>query len=114
MNVYVDDELIFSLSDDQKKVLEYGIVSSQLDSDIKRRLKWIILDQHFGRRYQDLRAEWEPKLIAKGATSLPTDPIAFCQLAWQDPDYKSASQKAAERQNLLQSGNPQADGLSNI
>lgn len=101
MDVYLDNELLFSISDDQQSILKHSIKSDILVSEIKRRLQWCI-DEPIKQRYREMRAEWEPILIQRGATSLPTDMIAFSKLAMQQPDYKDAATKIAEQEAAKQ------------
>lgn len=87
MKISVNDKELFTISETQKKVMCNDIFSNELDKDLKRRLSYSLVhkyDQCFDR----LKKEWEPKLIARGVKSLPTDKNEFAQLVFSQADYK--------------------------
>lgn len=88
MKISVDDQEIFTLSEIQKKVIQNDIPSTIFDQDMKRRLKWVLLDEKYSNCFNRLKKEWEPKLVAKGISSIPSDPDAFASLVFSQPDYK--------------------------
>ena len=96
MDIFVDNEKIFSLSEDELKILQFGITKDMISSDIKRRLNWVIRDQHLTYRFREMKQEWESILIQRGAKSLPTDMVEYSKLVIQQPDYKDADAKQAE------------------
>ena len=96
MKISVDDQELFTLSETQKKVIQNDIPSEIFDADMKRRLKWILVDEKYQKCLERLRKEWEPKLIAEGYTMLPTDSDAFAELIFARPDYKNRSQREAQ------------------
>lgn len=95
MQIKVDDELIFELSEIQKKVIQNDIPSEIFDEDMKRRLKWILFDEKYSRCFDRLKKEWEPKLIASGYKQLPFDPDEFAELVFSQPNYMNRSQREA-------------------
>jgi len=102
MKVAVDCECSgcdFEITETQKDVICNDIKREDFDCDMKRRLKWI-LDHKYTRCYGRLKKEWEPKLIARGAESLPTDPDAFAQLVFSQPDYKDRSTRDLEAEQV--------------
>jgi len=94
MKVNVDGEELFELSETQKKVIANDIPDEILDSDLKRRLQGILMHK-YERCFERLKKEWEPKL-SKRMPSIPTDPEAFAQLVFSQPEYRSRSQREAE------------------
>jgi len=103
MKVLCDGVEVVSLSDNQKKVLAYNIPSDALDADLKRRVAWV-LNHKYEQAMKNFRAEWEPKLKADGAKSLPCGDEDFCALVFSRADYKDrsardAAQKLADRQS---------------
>jgi len=98
MDIFLDNEKVFSLSDDEIKILQYGIPKEMLIDDIKRRLSWVIRDQHLKGRSREMRQEWEQKLVERGATTLPVDAVEFSKLVFSQPDYKDADAKIADAQ----------------
>lgn len=96
MKVSVDDQELFTLSDIQKQVIQNDILSEIFDEDMKRRLKWVLLDEKYRKCFERLKQEWEPKLAAAGAKSIPTDPEEFAKLIFASPDYKNRSAREAD------------------
>lgn len=97
MKISVNDVELFSLNDIQKQILAYEIPNEILEDDLKRRLNWI-LSHKIDEVYKSLRSQWEPKLIAEGAKSLPTDKEEFASLVFAHPDYKDRSARELEAQ----------------
>ena len=91
---------LFELTETQKKVIQNEIQSEILDSDMKRRLEWVLMHK-YERCFDKLKKEWEPKLIADGAKSLPTDRDAFSALVFGHKDYKDRSAREAEAKAKL-------------
>jgi len=90
MKIKVDNEDLFEITEIQKKVLKNDIKSENFEEDIKRRIFYII-NHKYEQCFKRLKAEWEPKLAARGAESLPTDKDAFAQLVFSQEDYKDRS-----------------------
>lgn len=95
MDIFLDNEKVFSISDDEAKIMKHSVLSENFIEDLKRRLKWVV-GEHIAQRTREIKMEWEQRLIERGAKSLPTDPVEFCKMALCQPDYKDASQKSAE------------------
>jgi hypothetical protein len=91
MKVSVNDEKLFELNDIQKKVIMNDIPEEIFHEDMCRRLEYI-LTHKYERCFERLKAEWEPKL-SKRMASLPTNPEAFAELVFIQPDYKNRSQR---------------------
>ena len=91
MKVSVNDIELFTLSEIQKKVIQNDIPSEIFEEDMKRRLKWVIIDEKYSKCMARLRKEWEPKLKAQGAASITTNDDEFASLVFNHPDYKSRS-----------------------
>lgn len=92
MKITVDGQQVLELTETQKKVIKNDINEDLFNEDMKRRVKWV-LEHKYERCYERLRKEWEPKLIAKGAASLPTDKDAFAQLVFSQPEYQDRKQR---------------------
>ncbi|MEK7112990.1 MAG: hypothetical protein AAB875_06790, partial [Patescibacteria group bacterium] len=101
MKVTVDNQDLFTLSDFQKKVIQNDIPSEIFDADMKRRLQYI-LEHKYERCMERLRTEWEPKLKAAGAPSIPTDDQTFAQLVFARHDYKDRSERDADPRVVTQ------------
>lgn len=98
MKVSVDcacSDKLFELNDVQKKVIANDIPSEILDEDMKRRLHYI-LNHKYNRCFKRLKDEWEPKLAAAGVASIPTNPDAFAELVFSQPEYRDRSQREEE------------------
>ena len=96
MKISVDDQELFSLSETQKKVIKNDIKTEIFESDMKRRLHYI-LTHKYEHCFRRLKEEWEPKLRANGVKMIPTDPDEFAELVFAQPNYKNRSQR--EREN---------------
>jgi len=95
MKISVNDKELYTLSETQKKVICNDIPMEILDEDMKRRLKWVLMHK-YERCFARLKAEWEPKLVANGVASIPTDKDAFAQLVFEQPEYKDRSIREKE------------------
>ncbi len=95
MKISVNDVELFTLSDIQKQVISNDIPSEVLDSDLQRRLIYILMHK-YERCFDRLKKEWEPKLVANGVTSVPTDKDAYATLVFGQPNYRDRSARDAE------------------
>ncbi len=95
MKISVNDVELYTLTDLQKQVIENDIPSEILDRDLQRRLNWVLMHK-YERCFDRLKKEWEPKLVANGVTSVPTDKDAFAQLVFGQPNYRDRSARDAE------------------
>lgn len=87
MKISVDDQELFTLSEIESKVIKNDISRDIFDTDMKRRLQWALMHKH-EQCFERLKKEWEPKLAANGVKMIPTDPEAFAELVFSQPDYK--------------------------
>lgn len=95
MKISVNDQELFTISATQEKVIKDYINSDIYENDMKRRITWVINEIH-KEAFKRLRDTWEPKLIANGVTSIPTDKDALAQLIFSQPDYKDRSARELE------------------
>jgi len=95
MKVKVDNEEVLELTETMKNVIKHDINEDIFDEDMKRRVKWV-LTHKCEQCFQRLKQEWEPKLAAKGVAMLPTDPDAFAQLVFAQPEYKGRKERDIE------------------
>lgn len=102
MKISVNDQELFTLSDIQKQVIKNDIPTEIFDADMNRRLQYILMHK-YEECFKSLKAEWDPKLIANGVTMVPTDPDAYAQLVFAQPNYKdrSARESAVPNSELL-------------
>lgn len=87
MKISVNDSELYTLSEVQKQVIKNDVHSDIFDADMNRRLQWVLThkyEQCFGR----LKKEWDTKLLANGVAMMPTDPDAYAQLVFSQPNYK--------------------------
>lgn len=104
MKISVDDQELFTLSELQKQVIQNDIPSEIFDEDMKRRLKWVLVDEKYAKGFMRLKKEWvddldaqgQSKLARNGITSIPTNPDDLAQLIFSQPNYKNRSQRDAE------------------
>ena len=95
MKISVNDIELFTLTDIQKQVIENDIPTEVLDEDLKRRLQYILMHK-YEQCFDRLKKEWEPKLVANGVTSVPTDKDAYATLVFAQPNYRDRSTRDAE------------------
>ena len=92
MKISVNDQHLFTLSETQKKVIKNDILEDIFDDDMKRRLEWV-LTHKYERCFERLKKEWDQKLAAKGVSMIPTNPDAYAELVFSQPEYKNRSQR---------------------
>lgn len=69
------------------------------DRLLASRMAWI-LQHKYDRCYERLQLEWLPKLEARNITEVPTDPSAFAELVFSQPDYKDRETRDRENPDL--------------
>jgi len=94
MKISVDGQELFTLSDVQKKVIQNDILLNDFDSDMKRRLEYVLMHK-YECCFERLKAEWMPKLASR-MQSVPTNADQLASLIFSQPDYKNRSQREAE------------------
>jgi|SRR5712671_2101721 len=92
MKISVDSQELYTLSETQKNVIKNDIHEDIFDADMKRRL-YYILHHKYEQCFMRLKAEWEPKLKAKGIAMLPTDEEAFATLVFSQPEYQDRKKR---------------------
>ena len=99
MKISINDVELLTLSETQKNVIKNDIHADIFDEDMSRRIAYIIMHK-YENCFDRLKKEWEPKLIAEGADSLPTDKDKFSELVFAHPDYKSRSARSAVKDTI--------------
>jgi hypothetical protein len=94
MKISVNDEVLFTLTETQKQVIQNDVHGDIFDEDMKRRLQWV-LTHKYEQCYKRLKDEWEPKLRSR-INAQPTDPDLFAQLIFSQPDYRDRKRKDDE------------------
>lgn len=87
MKILIDGVELLTLTETQKKVIQSGLGAEIFDNEIKRILKWILLDQRYQLSFNALRDEWIEKL-SKRYTTIPTNQDELAKLIFSQPDYK--------------------------
>jgi len=87
VKISVNDQELFTLSETQQQVIKNDIPEELFDTDMKRRLQWILMHK-YEECFKDLKKEWDPKLAANGIDMIPTDPDKYAQLVFAQPNYK--------------------------
>jgi len=87
MKISVEDKELFTLSETQKKVIKDNINEDIFDEYARQKLQYILMHK-YERCFERLKKEWEPKL-AKRMGSIPTNPDAFANIVFSQPDYKN-------------------------
>ncbi len=99
MKISVNDQELFTLSELQKTVIKNNVPSEIFEEDMKRRVQWILMHK-YEECFKELKAEWDDKLRINGVAMIPTDPDAYAQLVFSQPNYKDRS--AREIENISQ------------
>lgn len=107
MKIQVNGQEIFELSETQKKVIQNDIPSEIFEEDIKRRLRWVIMDEKYQKCFKRLKDEWTSpdadgmsKLERNGVSSIPTNTDALAELIFAQPNYKNRSTREIEAAEL--------------
>lgn len=95
MKISVDGVEVFTLSDTQKKVICNDIPHPLFEEDMKRRINYIIMHK-YEQCFKRLKEEWDSKLAANGVSMIPTDPEAYAQLVFKQPNYKCRATRDSE------------------
>lgn len=96
MKISVDDKECFSLTEIQKQVIMNDIHEDEFESDMKRRLEYILMHK-YERCFERLKKEWDVKLQSR-VESVPTNPEAYANLVLSQPDYKCRKTRELESQ----------------
>ena len=91
MKISVDDQEIFTLNETKKKVIMNDIHEDIFDSDMKRRIEYILMHK-YEECFKRLKSEWDVKL-SKTHDLIPTDPDKYAELVFSQADYKSRAQR---------------------
>lgn len=100
MKISVDGVDLFELSAIQEQVIQDNVPSEIFNADMKRRLQWVLMHK-YEECFQSLKNQWDTQLAANGITMIPTDPDAYAQLVFSQPNYKNRSQRDAEGGGII-------------
>ncbi len=95
MKIQVNGKEILELNETKQKVIKNDILEDIFQEDMERRLAYIWMHK-YEKCFERLKKEWEPKLKAKGISSIPLDNDAFAELVFSQPEYKNRSQREVE------------------
>lgn len=90
MKISVDGVELFELSEVQKNVIKNDIHEDIFDEDMKRRLHWV-LTHRYEQSFEALKKEWDSRLASNGVKMIPTDPDAYAEVVFAQPNYKNRS-----------------------
>lgn len=99
MKISVNGVELFELSEAQKQVIKNDILSENLEDDLKRRLQWVLMHK-YENCFKRLKSEWDSKLAANNVAMMPTDPDAYAQLVFAQPNYRDRSARDLEAQGV--------------
>lgn len=107
MKVYIDNELIFELSDIQKKVIMNDINADEFDADMKRRLEYILMHK-YQKSFDRLEKEWccddgtgNSKLSKNGVNEIPMEKLKLAELIMKQPNYKDRKAREIEEKEKI-------------
>lgn len=101
MKISFNDVELFTLTPTQCQVLCDQIPTDVLEDDLKRRLQWVLMHK-YERCFARLKQEWDAKLAANGVEMIPTNPDAYAQLVFAQPNYKDRQTRDLEAAALEQ------------
>lgn len=87
-SISVDGSQIFKITSVQKMVICDSIPPDELESDLQRRLQWVI-DSKYKACLDRLMKKWMPILQSRYSV-LPTDIESLIMLIHSQPDYEMA------------------------
>lgn len=93
MKVQVNNEDLFELSEVQKKVIKNDIHADEFESDMKRRLQYVLMHK-YEQCFNHLKAEWDEKLKTR-LDLVPTNPDKYAELVFSQPDYQCRKMREA-------------------
>lgn len=99
MKISVNDQPLFTLSEIQKQVIKNDIHADRFDSDMNRRLQWILMHK-YEECFKALKSEWDIKLAANGVKMIPTDADEYAQLVFEQPNYKDRTAREATTESV--------------
>ena len=96
MKISVNDQEVFALAEWEKDVIKNDIHADDFDTDMKRRLEWVL--RHKAEQcYIRFEKEWLEKLRADPSVeSIPKSKEAFVALVKSRSDYKDRKARDAE------------------
>jgi len=97
VKISVEGKDLFKLTETQKKVIKNEVHGDIFDEDMKRRLQWVLMHK-YEQCFKKLKVEWDPKLVANGVKSVPTDKDAYAKLVFKQSNYKDRASRDAESQ----------------
>ena len=99
MQILVDNVEVLNLTDIQVQILKDYVSSDIFESDMQRRVNYIIT--HLLEQATQIMITREtPNLLANGVQSIPTDPESLAQLIISQPGYMD--KKARDTQQITQ------------
>lgn len=95
MKVKVNEKEVIDLNETRKKVIKNEIPAEIFDADMERRVCWVC-EHKYEKCFARLKAEWDKKLGENGVALIPSDPDAYAELVFLQPNYKDRSARDAE------------------
>lgn len=93
MKISINDVEFLTLSENQKAVIEFNVLSTQ--EWVENLLREYIANK-FNACFKRLKEEWDTKLAERGIEMIPASPEAYAELVFSQPDYKNRSQRDSE------------------
>ena len=100
MKISVDDKELHTISDIQKAVICNDIHADEFESDMKRRVQYI-LTHKYERCLERLKKEWLPKLQLR-MDLIPTNDEQLAKIILEQPDYQDRKTREANAKALEQ------------
>ena len=94
MVIKVGDKTVLTLTETQKKVIQFLISSEIFDSDMEGRVAYYPAHKYV-QSYKALKAYWDPILTSE-EIEIPADPDDYATLVFARKDYKDRAARDAE------------------
>jgi hypothetical protein len=99
MKISINDVELMTFSETKKSVIKNDIHADEFDSDIARRLKYVI-EHKYEQCFMRLKKEWDPILVANGVKMVPTDQDEYASLVFAQPNYKDRKSRDIESKGI--------------
>jgi len=101
MEIKIDDKVIFTFTEQQKKIIQNDISEDIFNEDMERRIKYILMHKYES-CLNRLKSEWMSKLKENGEKSIPLEDEEFCELVFSQSNYQSKKKRSLEEKTKKQ------------
>ena len=96
MKFFIDDTLVYEISNTQKKIIKHVVFNETFNETIKNKIEFIVNDL-LKFCLKDLKGEWITRLKENKVESIPLDDEKLAELIFSQPGYKNRSERETFR-----------------